>query len=184
MKSLKETLVQEGLIKRQAGMDMRAKIEAWLASRGIRKYTINDDLTIDIKGDVYLNHYKEKQLPDYIQIRKVTGYFDINNSSNLETLKGCPQEVGGSFDCSECPKLESLEYAPQKVGRSFDCCECPIKSLEGAPQEVWGSFYCYRCKELESLKGAPQKVGRHFHCDECPKLESLEGAPQYVYGDF
>ena len=51
MKSIKKYL-NEGLIKRQAGMDLRAKIEAWLKEHGIENYIINDDLTIDYHPEV------------------------------------------------------------------------------------------------------------------------------------
>lgn len=51
MKNIKEYL-NEGLIKRQAGMDMRAKIENWLKEHRIENYIINDDLTIDYHPEV------------------------------------------------------------------------------------------------------------------------------------
>ena len=145
MKTIKEYL-NEGLIKRQAGVDMKAKIEAWLNEHKIKYYTINDDLTIDVKVHVNLSKYTEKQLPDFIQFRTVDHEFRIEGSPNLETLRGCPYEVGDFFDCGECPNLKSLEGAPQKVVGSFWCNDCPkLESLEGAPQKVAGSFNCYRC---------------------------------------
>ena len=67
MKTLKEKLVQEGLIKRQAGMDIKIKIEEWLKEHNIGGYTINDDLTIDAELIVNLRNYPDKELPEYIQ---------------------------------------------------------------------------------------------------------------------
>ena len=123
MKTIKEYL-NEGLIKRQAGMDIRAKIEAWLKEHGIDVYFINDDMTIDVNGYVSLNKYAEKQLPDYIQFGEVTVGFDFSGCPKLESLRGVPGRVSGYFDCGDCPKLESLEGAPQYVGGSFHCNNC------------------------------------------------------------
>lgn len=147
MKNIKEYL-NEGLIKRQAGMDMRTKIEAWLKEYNIRNYTINDDLTIDVKGHVVLEGYTEKHLPDYIQFGKVVGFFTINESPNLETLKGCPKEVGIDFYCYNCKNLESLKGSPKIVG---------------------GNFSCRKCSKLESLENCPKEVGRDFVCSNCGK---------------
>ena len=181
MKSLKEKLVYEGLIRRQAGVGIRSKIEAWLKEYGVDVYFINDDMTIDVNGYVSLGKYTGKQLPDYIQFGEVTVGFDFSGCPKLESLRGVPERVGGYFDCGDCPKLESLEGAPQYVGGSFHCNNCPkLESLRGAPQKVVGVFNCGHCAKLESLRGAPREVGTGFHCCECPKLESLEGAPQKV----
>jgi hypothetical protein len=97
MKSLKEKLVQEGLIKRQVGVDVKVKIEEWLNKYYITNYTINPDLTIDVNGNVNLRNYKEKQLPDYIQFGIVTGVFSCSENNVIESLKGAPKEVRGDF---------------------------------------------------------------------------------------
>ena len=187
MKSLKETLVQEGLIKRQAGMDIRAKIEAWLKEHNIKNYTINDDLTIDVNGYVSLGKYAEKQLPDYIQFGKVTVGFDYSGCPKLESLRGVPERVGGYFDCGDCPKLESLEGAPQYVGGSFHCNNCAkLESLKGAPQKVVGVFNCSYCTKLESLDGAPREVGSGFYCHGCGGEFTRDGVEKIckVIGDI
>lgn len=159
--------LNEGLIKRQAGVDIRAKIEDWLKERDIKNYKIKKDLTIDVKGDVVLAE-NDKEIPSYIQFGKISGDFWCNDCFDLESLKGCPKEVKGEFNCCNCPKLESLEGAPQKVGTWFDCSECDkLESLKGAPRKVGGGFYCTGCKNLKSLEGAPQKVGASFNCDYC-----------------
>ena len=165
MKSLKEILM-EGFLRKNLGLGHEELIKKWLDEHRITNYTINSDWTIDIEGSVNLMGYAEKQLPDYIQFGKVTGYFRYNECENLKSLNGCPKEVGKSFNCSYCPKLESLEGAPQKVGTYFNCSECSnLKSLQGGPQEV-RDFNCKNCPNLKSLKGAPQKVGGYFKCVE------------------
>ena len=142
MKPIKEYL-NEGLIKRQAGMDMRVQIENWLDEHKITNYTINNDLTIDVEGTVDLNGYTDKKLPDYIQFGKTVNFY-FENSPKLESLEGCPKEVGWNFYCFQCPKLESLKGAPQKIGGDFWCNNCSnLKSLEGCPKYVGEGFWCY-----------------------------------------
>ena len=77
MKTLKEYAKQqaeinEGLIRKQAGMSMEAKIEYWISdmcSRNILdfgpgdpkgKYTINEDMTITCKHQIYFMDYDEE----------------------------------------------------------------------------------------------------------------------------
>lgn len=112
------------------------------------KYTINKDLSIDVEGTVNLTGYTDKKLPDYIQFRKITENFYFENSPNLESLKGCPKEVGGDFCCFRCSNLKSLEGCPKEVGGYFWCNNCSnLKSLEGCPKEVGKGFWCYGCSK-------------------------------------
>ena len=161
-----ETL-KEGFLRKNLGLGKDELIKNWLGEHKIKNYTINDDWTIDVKGYVGLGWYKEEQLPDYIQFRKVSWDFYCM-FSNLSSLKGCPEEVGGKFDCQYCRNLESLEGAPQEVGGSFHCNNCVnLKSLKGCPKEVGEDFNCINCISLTSLNGAPEKVGRDFLCYDC-----------------
>lgn len=179
MKTLKEDFFDN------LGIGEESLIKEWLNQYKIKNYTINDDFTIDVKGDVYLIEYKEKQLPDYIQFGKVAGNFNIMLSRSLETLKGAPQEVGRHFYCSFCEKLKSLDGCPRQIGGDFECWGCTkLKTLKGAPQKVGYSFKCSHCLKLTSLKGCPNEIGGRFDCNDCPKLESLEGAQKEVDGDF
>lgn len=163
--------------------DSNKEIHDFLRNYNCSTYKINDDLTIDVDGDIDLDGYPESELPDYIQFGVVKGNFYIRKSK-LVSLRGCPKEVGEDFSCSGSLDLKSLEGAPQKVG-CFYCYKCwDLKSLEGAPQKVSGNFNCSECENLESLKGAPRYVDGHFSCAECGSLTSLKGAPQKVGGDF
>jgi len=114
---------------------------------GIENYTINDDLSIDVDGGVYLNRRYLEYLP--LRFNYVSGGFSCSNNK-LKTLKGGPQTLDGGFDCSNNK----------------------LKSLEGGPQTVGGSFHCYNNK-LETLEGSPQTVGRNFDCSN-NKLKDLE----------
>ena len=146
--------IKEGFLRKNLGLGCEELIKRWLDDHRIINYTINTDLTIDVDGDVDLSYSEEEQLPDYIQFGTVTKHFYINNCNELESLKGCPKEVGRNFYCDKCPKLKSLKGVPQKVGGGFSCNECDnLESLKDCPKEVGEGFYCYRCSKLESLEG-------------------------------
>jgi hypothetical protein len=132
MKTLKEYIVNENNFFKNLGIGIRPQIEKWLKENDIKNYTINDDLTINVKGDVNLLFYRNNEFPEYIQFGEVTGDFIVSGSS-LVSLRGCPITIGGFFGCFSCSKLKSLKESPQKVG---------------------GSFYCNNCEKLTSLEGA------------------------------
>jgi hypothetical protein len=72
-------------------------VEAKLKKYKITNYTISEDLTVDVKGNVYLSSKNLEKLP--FIFGKVTGNFDCSENK-LTTLKGAPLSVGGKFDCS------------------------------------------------------------------------------------
>ena len=138
MKTLKESI----LSRSSHGGDASKKrmIEEWLKEYNIKNYTINDDLTIDVNGFVFLNKENLKEFPDYIQFGVVKGFFDCS-FNKLTSLEGAPEKVGEAFSCNH-NRLTSLEGAPKRVRRSFNCDHNKLTSLEGAPKEVGRSFYC------------------------------------------
>jgi hypothetical protein len=144
----------------------------------IKNYTINDDLSIEVDGNVHLVEKELEYLP--LKFNYVSGSFYCYKNE-LKSLKGCPQTVGTNFECSY-NKLKTLEGCPQTVGGYFDCFGNELKSLEGCPQTVFGYFNCGG-NELKSLKGCPQTVDGNFSC-YFNKLKTLEGGPQTVGGDF
>ena len=152
-------------------LQTRREIEAWLKKYEIENYTINDDLSVDVDGDVDIT-WKQLILPYIpIQFGIVSGFFDCSDN-DLKTLKGAPREVGESFDCS-FNQLTSLEFAPREVGRYFLCVNNQLTSLEGCPKDVGGNFDCSNNK-LSTLKFIPKFVGRSFRCDNNPELSQDE----------
>ena len=139
--------------------------------------TINDDMSIDVDGDVHLSGKGLNKLP--LKFNKVRGNFYCYNN-RLTTLEGSPKEVGKSFDCSY-NKLRSLKGSPIKVGSTFWCQDNQLITLEGGPEEVGADFWCDG-NQLTTLKGSPKKVGGNFSCQD-NQLITLEG-PEEVYGNF
>ena len=116
------------------------EIKEWLDEYKIKNYTINDDLTVDVNGNVHLLGFKSSIFPFHFG------------------------KVSGSFYC-DCANLESLKGAPISVGGNFHCSYNNLKSLKGAPTFVGGSFICWG-NDLKSLKHLPKFIGCYLHIDD------------------
>lgn len=137
MEVLKGSILNRSSHGKDAGR--RIIIETWLEQQNVRNYTINDDFTIDVVGNVNLNKKNLVRFPDYIQFGIVKGNFNCYHN-HLTSLKGAPKKVGGNFICS-WNNLTSLKGAPETVGGGFNCGSNQLTSLEGAPKKV-GDFVC------------------------------------------
>ena len=129
----------------------KEEIDLLCKEYNIVNYSINDDLSIDVQGDVNLNNLKLKSLP--LRFSRVSGYFSCH-SNLLTTLEGCPREVGEHFSC----------YSNR------------LTTLEGGPREVGGHFYCHS-NHLTTLEGCPREVGRDFYCSNNPVYEIINIFP-------
>lgn len=145
-------------------------IEEICIEYNIKNYTINDDGTVDVKGNVELFKKGLSEIP--VKFGIVTGIFTCSNNF-LTSLEGSPKEVG-TFIC-EHNKLTSLEGGPNKVDINFNCSHNQLISLKGAPEYVGSSFYCY-ANQLTSLEGGPKRVGNDYNCSH-NQLVSLKGCP-------
>jgi len=104
----------------------------------IRNYTINNDGSIDVDGDV--NLYKRKLIKLPLKFNKVN-FFNCSENKLLTSLEGSPIEVNkGFFCCSN--NLKSFQYAPKIIRGDFRCNYNNIKSFEYFPIYVV-SFSCF-----------------------------------------
>jgi len=166
------------------------EIDSICKKYNIVNYTINDDGTVDVDGDVNLRNVTVNVKGEYgfykgltklpLKFGSVTGYFDCSYNQ-LNTLEGGPKEIGGNFICSY-NQLTTLEGGPIHVGGNFDCSDNKLTTLEGAPNYVGGSFNCYN-NQLTTLEGGPSYVGGGFYCGY-NQLTTLEGGPDHVGRDF
>ena len=117
----------------------RNKIIKLCKKYNIENYTIKDDGTVDVDGDVNLIESNLTELP--LKFGIVNG--DFNCSENeLNSLIGSPKEVGVSFYC-DFNQLTSFEGAPEKVGMIFNCKKNPKdnpKELEQPLTIIYGEF--------------------------------------------
>jgi hypothetical protein len=113
-------------------------IQATLDELGVEKYTINDDGTVDVAGDVDLKKKGLDEIP--VQFGFILGDFSVQRN-NLTSLKGSPVAVKSSFNCMN-NKLETLKHSPVYVGNDFACSRNNLQDLDGAPMLVRGDFGC------------------------------------------
>ena len=137
----------------------RLEVEKWLIRYKIEGYTINEDLSVDVTGNVNLSSKDLIDIP--VRFRNVSGDFFCGDN-RLESLIGCPSSVGGDFSCF-WNKLVSLEGCPIKVGGNFFCDNNNITSLDGCPVSIGGVLNCGG-NQLTSLAGCPVSVGGNFYC--------------------
>ena len=117
--------------------NLKQEIKFWLDSMEIEDYTINEDLTVDVDGDVDLDNRNLIKIP--IQFGIVKGNFDCSENQ-LKSLKGSPKECE-IFDCS-FNNLESLKGCPKIVKGDFLCIDNNLRSLNKHPEKC-DEFYCY-----------------------------------------
>ena len=122
------------------GIGQRYLIEKWLEEMKIYYYTINDDMSIDVRGHIQI---KEKiiELPEYIKFNYITRDFEILHNENLINLRGAPIKVGEDCLLTENKNLKSFVGAPKHIGQSFYCRKLDINSLEGFPKYIGNTLY-------------------------------------------
>jgi len=137
---MSESFVKNNKTKLEGlGLGKPALIKKWLEDYDIFKYTINDDLTIDVNEHVVIIGENIEKIPDYIQFNNVTGNFKIK-FSHLKSLRGFPIRVTGICSCSG-NKLESLEYCPKYIGDDFYCDSNLITNLKFIPEHIGNTLY-------------------------------------------
>jgi len=140
----------------------------------IRNYTINNDGTVDVNGDVSLTGDGLSKLP--LKFGKVTGNFDCSRNQ-LISLEGAPKEVYGDFYCYN-NQLKTLKGSPSYIGRDFVCTGNQLTTLEGAPSHVGDLFDCSNNK-LVTLEGAPIEVGFNADMESETEYFDCENNPIY-----
>lgn len=106
---------------------------------GITNYSINQDGTIDVDGDVNLDNLNLIKLP--LRFRRVTGSFHCYQNK-LTSLDGAPIEVGGYIDVDN-NNLTSLDGCPKTIGGNIYCSDNEIISLAAIVNKVDGGVYCF-----------------------------------------
>ena len=124
----------------------REGVVAWLKLHGVNNYTIDEDLSVDVNGDVDLSFSGLGEIK--VRFRNVSGSFHCYDNG-LTSLLGCPVSVGRHFSCHD-NRLKTLEYCPVEVVGDFFCNANRLTSLEGCPEYVGGRFETYGNKLIDS----------------------------------
>ncbi len=89
----------------------KKEIIQWCDNYLITNYNIDDNLIVNVDGDVFLYLVPIKTLP--FQFGKVSGEF-LLGENGLISLKGCPYTVESDFTCGG-NLITSLKYLPQII---------------------------------------------------------------------
>lgn len=177
----------------------KKEVKSWLDEYGVKGYTINKDLSVDVKANIKLTDKKLNYLP--VQFNMVAGDFfcndnmltdmvgfpkaiwgDINCWNNqISSFKGCPKYIKGSFYCHE-NFLTSLEFCLEKVDKTFCCAENQLTSLEFGPKYV-GADYVAQDNKITSFEFAPLEVGGNMDFYYNP-LERVDNLKTIFSGNF
>jgi hypothetical protein len=129
----------------------KIEIETWLNENNITNYTINNDLVVNVEGNVTITQLKNGLLP--VQFGIVNGDFKASHLS-LISLKGSPSYVHKLIINDNC--LTSLKYCPEKciviiADNNY------LTSLKYAPKKMTGATFFNNNKivSLEHMPHAP-----------------------------
>ena len=105
----------------------------------IENYTINNDGTVDVDGDVHLYKKGLTKLP--LKFGRVSGFFTCRYNK-INTFEGSPKWIGGDFDCGY-NQLITLEGGPKTVIGSYWCNNNQLVNFKGFPEDFEGfsNFY-------------------------------------------
>ena len=90
-------------------------IISWLSKYEIAKYTIHDNLVVDVHEDVWLSNKNLTSLP--FQFGIVQGDFDCSRNQ-LTSLEHCPKVIEGVFFCDDHLK-QDIRYLRYSLARQL-----------------------------------------------------------------
>ena len=134
----------------------KEKIQNICEKYNIRNYIINNDMSIDVDGDVNLQRMGLKKIP--LNINKVTGSFYADNC-DFNSLKGSPKYVGHDFMC-DGNNLKTLADGPLYVGNDYYCEGNLLKELK-SDLKIGKDFY-FEANRIRDFKSLPKDSKAEF----------------------
>jgi hypothetical protein len=131
-------------------VDSEWEIHSICKKYNIFNYTINDDFSINVDGNVDLSGKGLTEVP--LNFKIVYGNFNLGGN-RLSSLIGCPDFVSGFFSCHN-NRVTSLEFGPKEVSRSYFCNDNRLTSLEGLPRKIGLDLRCEK-NRIFSFMGIP-----------------------------
>lgn len=118
--------IREGFLRKNLGLGKIALIKKFLENcTNIRRWTINNDDTIDIDGDLIIFSkalekmgfdVKNFELPEYIKFGKIKGFVALNSGgTRYKSFRGFPEYIRGNLLVSLHDDIESLEGFPKRI---------------------------------------------------------------------
>lgn len=136
----------------------------------IKNYTINDDLSIDVDGNVDFSYGNLWYIP--LKFRNVSGNFNVY-SNELESLQGAPDFVGGYFSCHH-NNLSTLEFVPKEIAGNFNCSHNDIVNLNHFPEKIGKYIYIASNLEFVEDENFYKRLYSILESDNYPVYNTLE----------
>jgi len=157
-------------------IDRKLYIENWLLFLGIDNYEIQEDLSVNVTGNVNISKFGISKIP--IKFGEVTGDFICSNNI-LVNLTNSPNKIGGMFDCSS-NSIYTLLSGPKFVSGGYYCMDNKLIDLNGFPKHCQVIFDASR-NLLRTLDGCPDKVSADNFNVSYNKLRNLIKGPKMTY---
>jgi len=141
-------------------------IKKRLIQYGIKNYYINDDLTVDVDGDLHISSLAQCG-PD-IKFGTINGNFDCSRLG-LKSLRNCPKVVKGDYKISH-NRLTSLEGIAEYIGGDLWIQNNYLNELNFYNSNIIGEIYCWGNKNIEDI------IQKYSYGEKkgCEKLGSLK----------
>ncbi len=143
----------------------REEIQAWLNSTGIKRYTIRDDLTVDVGGIVDISNRDLTTIP--VQFGAVKGNFWCGHNQ-LTDLTGSPKECLYFYGHNNL--LTTLKGSPRAC-HVLQCHDNRLTSLDGAPATC-ARIYCLGNPKLSDISAAPDFCDVFYDADVVSKNQA------------
>lgn len=137
-------------------------IEEICKLHNIRNYTINDDKSIDVTGNISFFSNGITELP--LNFNKVDGDFDLS-FNNLTTLKGIPKEVNSLYLVHN--ELTRLDYVPEIVKTHLDLSFNKLTDMKDLNRIKSIGTLNLGANKITNLYDIPN-VEHKFNCSETP----------------
>jgi len=133
-------------------------------------YEIHEDGSVSVNDTVNISYKQFKKLT--VKFRKITGTFSLESCPNLQTLEGCPDEVGGDFNCYQNDSLTSMKYMPKIIKGDFSGFSNPnLTSLEDFSNARSLNINLANCERLTSIKEI--KRAKYLNITGCWRIRNM-----------
>lgn len=136
----------------------------------IKNYIINDDLSVDVRGDVDISGRNLIKIP--IKFNIIDGDFDCSNNK-LTNLVNSPRTINGIFNCSK-NNIYTLIGGPNFIKMAYDCSDNLLEELDGYPIICPNIFDCSN-NQINTLKHLPKILDVVFFDVSYNRLKNLTG---------
>jgi hypothetical protein len=128
------------------------KIEKMLLEYGVHNFTINDDGTVDVDGDLLLWPHTlpfSMGFEEYFTFGMVNGDFH-GQHNGLVTLEGLPNWVSGDYYVNH-NHLTSLQHLPKYIGGDLYIHHNDLKEFDLEDTYIGGEIYAWSNPHLDKL---------------------------------